>query len=62
MPNVRELAEMLRQEWAGMPASDEGATFSPSENAASFDHGTLNTVQAAILSKFSVVISYQSEI
>ena len=56
MPNVRELADMLRIELAGGQAA-EGATCSPSKD---HDHGILTTgsVQAAILSKFLVLYSY----
>ena len=54
MPNVRELADMLRVELAGGQAA-EGAASSPSKD---HDHGILNSVQAAILSKFLILYSH----
>ena len=54
MPTVRELADMLRQEWEGGLDADRANQFSPSADRASLDHGALNSIQAAILSKFSL--------
>ena len=54
MPNVRQLADMLRVELAGGQAA-EGAASSPCKD---HDHGILTSVQAVILSKFLALYSY----
>ena len=54
MPNVRELADMLRVEWAGGLAAEGAASYLCKDH----DHGILTSVQAAILSKLFALYSY----
>ena len=51
MPTVKELAEMLRSGWAGQLPAGGGFVYPSTQE----DDGDLSTVQAVILSKFSLL-------